>query len=381
MPFSVKVILAEHEKVNQERRLYLQAIIDRKPARIPLDFYIDKKYFDKRSGRIKSTHPNSEDFNTEIMQAITKANAVASSFRIKKQTLTPTLFRAEFKTPTEELDLIRYIRKELALRSPDLQPNTIKQHTTLINKLEAFKKRIDWGELSPELLQRFKNTMIKHGNMDSSIDKNLKILKQYLADARKKGIEFSDPFMFIRIKTYKSNRLALTEEEVQRLDDLYESTDCSPNIKKLLRYFLFSCFTGLRISDINRITWNNVHDDMLIYVPYKTKNMNQEVKVPLTREKKYLPEFTPGNKPIFDTFSDPVTNRYLKLAAVKANIKKNITYHTARHTFGSLMAESGHLPETQKMMGHGNIRTTMEYVHTSSKNLIDAKRKRFDLKE
>lgn len=376
MPFTVKIILGWREKLNNERRLYLQAIIDRKPARVPFEFYIDEKYFDARSNRIKSTHPNADDYNTEIMLAITKANAIASRFRIKKQMLTPTLFRAEFKTPTEELDLIGFIKKELALRAPTLQPNTIKQHTTLVNKLSAFRKRIAWGEVTPELMQQFKNTMVKQGNMDSSIDKNLKILKQYLADARKKGIEVADAFTFIRIRTYRSNRLALTEEEVKRLDALYESTD-APNLKKLLRYFLFSCYTGLRISDISRITWANVHDDMLIYVPYKTKKANNEVRVPLTRERKYLPAFVPGNKPVFDTYSDPTSNRYLKIAADKAGIKKSITYHTARHTFASLMAETGHLPETQKMMGHGNIKTTMEYVHTSSKNLIDAKNKRF----
>lgn len=376
MPFTVKIILGEHVNLNQQRRLYLQAIIDRKAARVPFDFYIEEKYFDGRSNRIKGSHPNADDYNTEIMMAITKANGIASRFRIKKLTLTPTLFRAEFKTPTEEIDIIGFIKKELALRAPTFQINTIKQHTTLINKLQSFRKRIAWGELTPELLQQFKNTMIKQGNMDSSIDKILKILKQYLTDARKKGIEFADPFTLIRIRSYISNRTALTEEEVKRLDALYESTDM-PNLKKLLRYFLFSCYTGLRISDVSRITWANIHDDMLIYVPYKTKKKNNEVRVPLTREKKYLPAFTHGNKPVFNTYSDPVSNRYLKLAASKAGIKKNITYHTARHTFASLMAETGHLPETQKMMGHGNIKTTMEYVHTSSKNLIDAKNKRF----
>jgi len=42
-----------------------------------------------------------------------------------------------------------------------------------------------------------------------------------------------------------------------------------------------------------------------------------------------------------------------------------------------MMAESGHLSETQKMMGHSDIKTTMGYIHTSNKNLIDAKKKRF----
>jgi len=63
--------------------------------------------------------------------------------------------------------------------------------------------------------------------------------------------------------------------------------------------------------------------------------------------------------------------------AQDVEIKKNVTFHTARHTFGTMMAEDGHLVETQRMMGHGDIKTTMEYQHASVKTLIDAKHKRF----
>lgn len=380
MAFSAKIILGYRAKHNKERRVYLQAIIDRKPARVPLQFYINESFFDKRSGCIKNSHPNASDFNTELIMAITKANSIASQYRIKKHTLTPLLFRSEFSTNQSEIDVIEFISKELKLRTPELEYNTVKQHITLINKLTAFRKRIEWSDLTPELIQQFKNSMIKQGNMDSSIDKNLKMLKQYLSAARKKGHDFPDAFVLLKIRSYKSNRLSLTEEEVKKLDALYESNDCPESLRKLLRYFLFSCYTGLRISDVSLITWKNVHDDMLIYIPYKTKRGNKEVKVPLTIEKKYLPEFQPGTQPLFQTFSHPVTNRYLKKAADRVGIKKNVTFHTARHTFGSLMAEGGHLPETQKMMGHGSIKTTMEYVHTSSRNIINAKNKRFNPK-
>ncbi|MEJ0030665.1 MAG: site-specific integrase [Bacteroidota bacterium] len=142
---------------------------------------------------------------------------------------------------------------------------------------------------------------------------------------------------------------------------------------------MFSCYTGLRISDIKRITWANISEDLLSYVPMKKKKQNETVTVPLTLEKKYLPDFVPGPHPIFNVFSDPVSNRYLKEIADEVSIKKSITYHTSRHTFGTLMAQTGHLPETQKMMGHGSIRTTMEYVHTSHDDIVKVKRQRFGL--
>lgn len=78
-------------------------------------------------------------------------------------------------------------------------------------------------------------------------------------------------------------------------------------------------------------------------------------------------------------FADQVVNRYLKRIAMLLDIQKKVTYHTSRHTFGTLMSETGHLAETQKMMGHSNIKTSMSYVHTNNKNLIEAKKKMFSI--
>jgi len=206
----------------------------------------------------------------------------------------------------------------------------------------------------------------------------MKIVKQYLDDARDKGKAVKDPFKIIKIKTYKSNRLSLSQSEVNRLDRYYNSDRCLPHHRKLLRYFLFSCYTGIRISDISIITWNNVHDDLLIFIPTKTKANQQSLVIPLRPiDKQYLPDFKPGNGPIFDTFAPAVSNRYLKEVAIECDIKKHITYHTSRHTFGSLFAEGGNIVALQKLMGHGDIKTTMGYVHTNVKQLVDAKTQRF----
>lgn len=113
----------------------------------------------------------------------------------------------------------------------------------------------------------------------------------------------------------------------------------------------------------------------------KTKSQNKFTRVPLLdRDKKFLPEYKPGDTVIFKTFSFPVSNRYLKAIAQleEVNIKKKITYHTSRHTFGTLFAEGGNIQALQEMMGHGSITTTMGYVHSSTKSLVDAKKKRYE---
>jgi integrase len=384
MSFSCKIVLGDYEKQDEMRMVYLQAYIDRKRATVPLKFYLQEKYFDARGQCVRSSHPNHDSFNKELLVAITKGNTIASNFRLENKMLTPGLFRNEFINPSGELDLIKFMRRTLELRRPTIAFNTYKQHTTVINKLVGFsktKKRtlIRFGDITVELIQEFKNHLIKEGNGPSTFNKILKILKQYLGEARTQDIKVADPFKIVKIKSFRSNRTSLSQAELNRLVKYFEKSDCPRSHKKLLRYFIFSCFTGLRISDIGVITWNNIHDDVLIFIPTKTKNNNRFTRVPLLeRDKKLLPEYKP-NQPIFETFSFPVSNRYLKdIAAIEeVDIKKKITYHTSRHTFGSLFAEGGNIQALQEMMGHGSITTTMGYVHSSTKSLVDAKKKRF----
>lgn len=382
MSFSCKIILSGYAKEDRTKRVYLQAIIDRKRAIVPLGFYLPEDLFDQRRQRIKPGHPNANNYDTEFQIAIAKANNIASRFRIEGKYLTPDGFRDEFTSPTGSMDLIKFIIEELELKRPKIAHNTYKQHNTVVNKLKAFRKTIPFGTITIELMQQFQNHLIKT-NSGPTVHKNLKIVKQYLVEARTKGVVFKDPFVAIKIKNFKSNRLALSETELQRIENYFNKRDCHPKHKKLLQYFLFSCYTGVRISDIRVLTWNNLHEDILIFTPVKTKYKNEDVKVPLgSQAKKYLPVFShrkskKGKWVIFDTYADQVSNRYLKEVADKVEIRKKITYHTSRHTFGSLFAEKGNVVALQKIMGHGDIKTTMGYVHTSTKALVDAVKERF----
>ena len=65
--------------------------------------------------------------------------------------------------------------------------------------------------------------------------------------------------------------------------------------------------------------------------------------------------------------------QHIKVWASNAGIKKDITFHTARHTFGTMMLTLGaDIYTTSKLMGHTRIATTEIYAKIIDKKKNDA---------
>lgn len=131
--------------------------------------------------------------------------------------------------------------------------------------------------------------------------------------------------------------------------------------------YLFSCFCGLRISDIIGLKWGNVYVDngqyRLDVVMQKTK---EPIYLPLSPEAlKWMPER--GEKTaedrVFDLPSPTYINVILKPWAKAAGIDKHFTFHTARHTFATMMLTLGaDLYTTSKLLGHSDVQVTQVYA-------------------
>ncbi len=63
-----------------------------------------------------------------------------------------------------------------------------------------------------------------------------------------------------------------------------------------------------------------------------------------------------------------------KNAVVKANITKQASIHTLRHSFATHLLENGYDIRTiQELLGHNNLQTTMIYTHVAGKNILGVK--------
>lgn len=177
-----------------------------------------------------------------------------------------------------------------------------------------------------------------------------------------------------KIKEPESKREYLTIGEVKQLMNTPYPKESLTDIKNA---YLFSCFCGLRISDIMALQWKNVVCDRGAYsleiVMQKTKDL---IYVSLSeRAMKWMPER--GDKAAEDkVFVIPrveYVNPGLAKWAEQAGLKKHVTFHTARHTFATMMLTLGaDLYTVSKLLGHSDVKVTQVYAKIVNQKKNDA---------
>lgn len=177
-----------------------------------------------------------------------------------------------------------------------------------------------------------------------------------------------------KIKEPESKREYLTIDEVRLLMNTPYPKESLTDIKNA---YLFSCFCGLRISDIMALRWKNIVCDRGAYsleiVMQKTKD---PIYVPLSEQAlKWMPER--GDKTAEDkVFAIPrveYVNPGLAKWAEQAGLKKHVTFHTARHTFATMMLTLGaDLYTVSKLLGHSDVKVTQVYAKIVNQKKNDA---------
>jgi len=174
----------------------------------------------------------------------------------------------------------------------------------------------------------------------------------------------SNPAKYISIKRIETEREFLNFEEIQKL----QNTKCKDENTK--NAFIFSCFTGLRISDIMLLKFNQIDEGYLSLTDKKTHNpnrikLNETVLHILNKQRKLS-----SNDNVFNLKSLNSTNRYIKEWVKDAGINKHITFHCSRHTFATLcLTYDIDLYTVSKLLWHKDIKTTQIYA-----KLIDKKK-------
>ncbi len=172
------------------------------------------------------------------------------------------------------------------------------------------------------------------------------------------------------IKPEETHREYLTIDELKRL----VKTDCKYPIMK--NAFIFSCLTGMRWSDINKMTWSEVqkHNDGYRVIFRQKKTKGQEYLDISQQAKEYIGEYGNPDERVFKGLKySGWHNIELQRWIMKAGITKNITFHCGRHTFAVLQLDMGtDIYTVSKLLGHSELKTTQIYAKIIDQKKIEA---------
>ncbi|WP_044398795.1 site-specific integrase [Lacinutrix sp. Hel_I_90] len=342
--------------------LYIQVFINSERKQLPLKIYVKPCEFDYKNQAVKGSATNAKDYNLIIGQNLAAINEIKISYRLSGRALTMNNFIEDFYNPSSKIDFIKFYESELKnqLDQNIIKHTTWRQQNATLQKLKGFRSSILFCEVTEDLINQFKaHLRTKLKNQPNTVYTALKNVKKYLHIANKKRIVTPISFEDIKVKTIKGNRTFLTSKELNKLFDFYNSDFLCDAYKFVLKKFLFSCFTGLRISDVQKISENNFLENHVIFSSEKTNKL-QRIKLNETA-KRFVNQ---NGKTFDDDFTDQTINDYLKEICKICGITKKVSFHVARHTFATqFLIAGGKIEILQKILGHSKIETTMVYVH------------------
>lgn len=190
-----------------------------------------------------------------------------------------------------------------------------------------------------------------------------------LHHAERKGYIWSNPWRQLgrgeKIREPESKRRGLSLAELRLLEQTpYERTEIRDS-------FLFSCYSGLRISDIRRLRHadiGKVGERWCVSIVMRKNGKPLTVPLP-ERALCRIPRRRRGSPLVFGSL--PSASRmgvHLKRWAALAGLEGKISFHVARHTYASLLVEAGaDLYTTSRILGHTRLSTTCVYARVSDK--------------
>ena len=268
---------------------------------------------------------------------------------------------------------LEYLEKN----SDELAPLTVRTYYWNLKKVDMFDPGLECENMTSETVRNFKHHLESLHNKEATVVKALSVFRVFCNKMKADGVLKCDPFENVKIRRAYSHRGFLTLRELKRLylnfwDLRMTLTRAEEDV---MRVFLFSCFTGLRYSDLRTLDSSEIFDWKIRKQMHKT---GEAVYIPIpVQARMLLPEtLTPGR--IFHVIDNASFNRTLRKAAQKLGHFKYVHCHLARHTFATTCITIGiPLPATSKLLGHRNLDTTLIYAKYID-TFLDKEMKKFN---
>ncbi|NOU62266.1 site-specific integrase [Marinifilum caeruleilacunae] len=237
------------------------------------------------------------------------------------------------------------------------------------------KGKCTFEEITVPLCQQFQAYLLQANNLKHKSKKlsQNSAAAYYCVFRSILKIAYREKLLHENLNEYlESTEVEDTKKEFLTLDEvkLLADTPCKHPVMK--RASLFACLTGLRMSDIIKLDWDEIvmAPDGEYCMRIRTEKTEKETTLPISNEALELcGEREPGL--VFKGLTKHMIFVHVPKWVAQSGIKKKITFHCFRHTFATLQIALGtDIYTVSKMLDHKNVTTTQIYA-----NLVNSKKR------
>ena len=268
--------------------------------------------------------------------------------------------------------------KRLEVTKPSIQK--IKRIKSLLEEYEKVnREKLDFDKITPLFFSKFYAFLIEKKNMiNNTASKNVQFFKSFLIWANNNNYTTNTSYKSFKGKSEKIEVIYLTENELMTLYNLQIDDD---RLKRVRDTFVFQCFTGVRYSDIQNLSRDDIRGATWTV---RTQKTHQIIEIPLSSYPiSILAKYSDDPQPL-PVISNQKMNTYLKellkfakidepvkVVKYKGSERIETTYkkyevvgtHTARRTFISLSLQKGMKPDViMAITGHTTYKMMQKYL-------------------
>ncbi|MFR9531019.1 MAG: site-specific integrase [Rikenellaceae bacterium] len=350
------------------------------------DIKLKPEQWDKRRQKIKATAPNYIQRNTYLSDFLATLERYELEQIEAGRSVTLDCLAEALNPKEDHSDFLAFFKKESANKKT-ITENTRRVYNSTYHHLTMFRSRILLDDLTYQFLHEFENYLLGKGINTNTAGKYLKTIKTVVNLAINYGyMDYNNyPFRNYVIRSQPTNRTYLDPKEIERIEALEIPAE-RVNLQIVKDMYLFAVYSGLRFSDIIRLSPDNIQViEGKQYIVINMEKTKEPLRLPIFKlfngkPLELLAKYTrPNRKFYFDDFTNQFVNRELKEIARLAGVDKVVTFHTARHTTATYLLYKGvPMVVVQKILGHQKISTTQCYAKVMDMTIENELDKVFD---
>ena len=390
--FSVMCYLKKIELKNGEYAVYVRITVKGQMVGFSLQESILPSLWNQSKEICKGKDRKSAELNDKIDSVKIKLKQIYKELELEGKPITAPIIKDIYfgKSPYVRTKTILEIHKEHNERCSqlvgiDYSQSTIYKFNTSLKYLMEFMKdslRIDdieLNEIKEDFIRKYELYLKVNKKLSNNTTiKQLKIFKKMIRIGLANDWIKKDPFYNLKFRQDEVHIEFLAKNE---LEDLINKEIDNQRLSQIRDVFIFCCFTGLAFVDVKTLQPEHIITDnegakWIRKARTKTNNMSNIplLDIPNKIIEKYVGNVNCIRKgQLLPVPTNAKMNVYLKEIATICNINKNLTTHTARHTFATTvtLANKVALKNVSKMLGHSSTRMTEHYAKVLDHSIMD----------